>query len=74
MARMNVYLSDSKGGFPVQLLGGVEGSDSKIAPTTGLIGADRMCLSTDYPQFDSKFPNVAKNLLANVSRYAVREI
>jgi len=65
---MNVSLPDTKGIFPVQLLGGVEGSESEIAPTASLIGADRMCLSTDYPQFDSKFPNGAKNLLANVPR------
>lgn len=46
----------------------VEGSEPEIAPTASLIGADRMCISTDYPHFDSNFPNVANNLLANVSR------
>ncbi len=27
-----------------------------------------MCISTDYPHFDSNFPNVSTNLLQNVSR------
>ena len=27
-----------------------------------------MCISTDYPHFDSNFPNVANNLLKNVTR------
>ena len=46
----------------------VEGSEPEIEATAGLIGADRMCISTDYPRFDSNFPNVAKNLLNNVTR------
>ena len=46
----------------------VEGSEPEIAPTAGLIGADRMCISTDYPHFDSNFPNVSTNLLNNVDR------
>ena len=46
----------------------VEGSEPEIEATAGLIGADRMCISTDYPHFDSNFPNVANNLLANVKR------
>ena len=32
------------------------------------IRAGRMCISTDDPHFDSNFPNVSNNLLANVSR------
>lgn len=32
------------------------------------LGADRMCVSTDYPHFDSNFPHVAENLLKNVPR------
>ena len=27
-----------------------------------------MCISTDYPHFDSNFPYVAENLLKNVPR------
>ena len=27
-----------------------------------------MCISTDYPHFDSNFPNVSNNLLQGVSR------
>lgn len=46
----------------------VEGSEPEITSTAGLIGADRMCISTDYPHFDSNFPNVSSNLLNNVSR------
>ncbi len=46
----------------------VEGSEPEIEATAGLIGADRMCVSTDYPHFDSNFPHVAENLLKNVPR------
>ncbi|TMQ23790.1 MAG: amidohydrolase [Candidatus Rokuibacteriota bacterium] len=46
----------------------VEGSEPEIEATAGLIGADRMCISTDYPHFDSNFPHVAENLLKNVPR------
>jgi len=44
----------------------VEGSEPEIEATAGLIGADRMCISTDYPHFDSNFPHVSTNLLKNV--------
>ena len=46
----------------------VEGSEPEIESTAELIGADRMCISTDYPHFDSNFPNVSNNLLNNVAR------
>lgn len=46
----------------------VEGSEPEIASTAELMGADRMCISTDYPHFDSNFPNVSTNLLNNVPR------
>jgi predicted TIM-barrel fold metal-dependent hydrolase len=46
----------------------VEGSEPEIEATAGLIGADRMCISTDYPHFDSNFPHVSENLLKNVPR------
>ncbi|NKB59379.1 MAG: amidohydrolase family protein [Alphaproteobacteria bacterium] len=52
----------------------VEGSEPEIEATASLIGADRMCISTDYPHFDSNFPNVANNLLANVSRETAAQI
>jgi|TARA_B100002003_G_C14102885_1_gene530451 predicted TIM-barrel fold metal-dependent hydrolase len=52
----------------------VEGSEPEIEATAGLIGADRMCISTDYPHFDSNFPNVANNLLANVKRETAEQI
>ena len=46
----------------------VEGSEPEIEATASLIGADRMCISTDYPHFDSHFPNVSSNLVGGVSR------
>jgi predicted TIM-barrel fold metal-dependent hydrolase len=52
----------------------VEGSEPEIEATAGLIGADRMCISTDYPHFDSNFPNVANNLLKNVPRDIAAQI
>ena len=52
----------------------VEGSEPEIEATAGLIGADRMCVSTDYPHFDSNFPHVGDNLLKNVPRAVAAEI
>ena len=52
----------------------VEGSEPEIEATAGLIGADRMCVSTDYPHFDSNFPNVASNVLKNCSRDTAAKI
>jgi predicted TIM-barrel fold metal-dependent hydrolase len=52
----------------------VEGSEPEIEGTAGLIGADRMCISTDYPHFDSNFPHVAENLLKNVPREIAAQI
>ena len=46
----------------------VEGSEPEIEATAGLISPEHMCISTDYPHFDSNFPNVSSNLLANASR------
>ena len=52
----------------------VEGSEPEIEPTANLIGADRMCISTDYPHFDSNFPNVSTNLLNTVPREMAADI
>jgi uncharacterized protein len=52
----------------------VEGSEPEIEATARLIGADRMCISTDYPHFDSNFPNVSSNLLNTVSRDLAAQI
>ncbi|MBI2203118.1 MAG: amidohydrolase family protein [Candidatus Rokubacteria bacterium] len=52
----------------------VEGSEPEIEATAGLIGADRMCISTDYPHFDSNFPHVSENLMKNVPREIAAEI
>ena len=53
---------------------GCEGSEPEIEPTAGLIGADRMCLSTDYPHFDSNFPEVSNNLLKVVPKEMAADI
>ena len=42
--------------------------------THSLIGADRMCVSSDYPHFDSNFPNVSSNILKNCSRDTAAKI
>ena len=52
----------------------VEGSEEETEPTAKLIGADRMCISTDYPHFDSDFPDVSHNLLNTVPREMAAEI
>ncbi len=52
----------------------VEGSEPEIEATARLIGADRMCVSTDYPHFDSNFPNVSSNLLRTVPREIAAQI
>jgi len=52
----------------------VEGSEPEIEATARLIGADRMCISTDYPHFDSNFPNVSNNLLRTVPRDIAAQI
>jgi uncharacterized protein len=52
----------------------VEGSEPEIKGTAELIGADRMCISTDYPHFDSDFTNVSNNLLLNVGRDLAAQI
>ena len=33
-----------------------------------------MCISTDYPHFDSNFPNVSSNLLRTVRRETAAQI
>lgn len=52
----------------------VEGSEPEIEATAGLIGADRMCISTDYPHFDSDFPEVTNNLLRGTTRDTAAKI
>ena len=52
----------------------VEGSEPEIEATAGLIGADRMCVSSDYPHFDSNFPNVSTNVLKGCSRDTAAKI
>jgi len=52
----------------------VEGTEPEIEYTGLLIGADRMCISTDYPHFDSDFPEVTNNLLKTVPREMAAQI
>ena len=52
----------------------IEGSEPEIEATAGLIGADRMCVSSDYPHFDSNFPNVSSNVLKNCKRETAAQI
>jgi predicted TIM-barrel fold metal-dependent hydrolase len=52
----------------------VEGTEPEIESTAQHIGADRMCVSTDYPHFDSDFPNVSNNVLRTVSRETAAQI
>lgn len=52
----------------------VEGSEPEIEATAGLIGADRMVVSSDYPHFDSNFPNVSNNVLKSCSRETAKQI
>ena len=52
----------------------VEGSEPEIEPTASLIGSEHMCMSTDYPHFDSNFPNVSNNLLNTVSRETAKNV
>ena len=48
--------------------------EPQIEQTASLIGADRMCISTDYPHFDSSFPNTCKELLEAAPREIAAEI
>ena len=52
----------------------VEGSEPEMESTARFIGADRMIISTDYPHFDSDFPNVSSNLVKTVPREIARDI
>ena len=52
----------------------MEGSEPEIEATASIVGADRMCISTAYPHFDSNFPNVSNNLLANVTNETAAKI
>ena len=54
----------------------VEGAEPGIETTATVtaIGPDRICISTDYPHFDSHFPNVSNNLLQQVGKDIARGI
>src|SRR5581483_6709967 len=52
----------------------VEGTEPEIESAAAHIGADRMCISTDYPHFDSDFPKVSSNLLKTVPRDVAAQI
>jgi predicted TIM-barrel fold metal-dependent hydrolase len=46
---------------------GIEGSERSLGGVVELVGADNLCVSTDFPHHDSNFPEVANTLLANPS-------
>jgi uncharacterized protein len=52
----------------------VEGSEPEIPATASLIDPSHMCISTDYPHFDSNFPNVSSNLLETAGRDVAAKI
>jgi predicted TIM-barrel fold metal-dependent hydrolase len=44
----------------------IEGRERDVGPTVQLLGgAETLCVSTDYPHFDSDFPHVSVNVLTN---------
>ena len=67
------YFGPGHSDRPVAGKDGLAG-EPEIEATAGLMGADRMCISTDYPHFDSSFPEVANNLLKGVSRETAAQI
>jgi hypothetical protein len=52
----------------------VEGSEPEIEPISQLLNPERMCVSTDYPHFDSGFPDVSNNLLRALPRAIAAKI
>jgi uncharacterized protein len=46
----------------------IEGRERDVGSIVDLLGGpETLCISTDYPHFDSDFPNVSNNVLANPS-------
>ena len=45
----------------------IEGTETDIGATVQLIGSKNICVSTDFPHFDSSYPNVRTNVLNNPS-------
>jgi predicted TIM-barrel fold metal-dependent hydrolase len=52
----------------------IEGTEPEVSHTAELIGAENLCVSSDYPHFDSDFPNVSNNVIANVGRETAAKI
>lgn len=45
----------------------VEGEEASLGLLIDVVGAENLCISTDFPHHDSGFPNVSTNLLANTT-------
>ena len=45
----------------------IEGTERDTGAIVDLIGADHICVTTDFPHFDSNFPNVSNAVLGNPS-------
>jgi len=45
----------------------IEGTEKHIGHVIESVGADNLCVSTDFPHFDSNFPNVSSAVLNNPS-------
>ncbi len=45
----------------------IEGTERDVGAVVDLVGADHLCVTTDFPHFDSNFPNVSNAVLANSS-------
>lgn len=52
----------------------VEGGEPDMIHTVQLIGADHLCISTDYPHPDSEFPEVSKELMEHVPKDVAAKI
>ena len=52
----------------------IEGTEPEVSHTAELIGAENLCVSSDYPHFDSDFPHVSNNVIANVGRETTAKI
>jgi uncharacterized protein len=54
----------------------VEGEEASLGLLVDVVGAENLCMSTDFPHHDSGFPNVSTKLLGNatISRHAAAKI
>jgi len=45
----------------------VEGEEASVGLLIDVVGAENLCMSTDFPHHDSGFPNVSTKLLGNAT-------